>query len=91
MCTPYKPCYEFGSSIWNVDYVGDVRFLRLFREDRQEIFEIGQVAYVKRLKKLGLYSVYERLVRADLIKCWKTFHSATNKGLLDISHWLLTG
>ena len=32
---------------------------------------------------VGLYSVYGRLMRADLIKCWKIFHSEGDIGLFN--------
>ena len=33
------------------------------------------LSYKERLLALDLYSVNGRLLRADLIKCWKIFHS----------------
>ena len=35
------------------------------------------------LKILEFISIFGRLVRADLIKCWKIFHSEVDTGLLD--------
>ena len=61
---------NFCSRIWNVGYLGYVRLLESDqRKGTREIFGIGQFTYVERLKKLSLYSIYDRLVRADLIKC----------------------
>ena len=36
-----------------------------------------------KLKVLDLFSIFGQLVRADLIKCWKIFHSEVDIGLLD--------
>ena len=38
---------------------------------------------MERLKVLELFSIFGRLLRADLVKCWKIFHSEVNIGLLD--------
>ena len=56
----------------------------LFREDGQKRFLGLDNSPMLRLKNLGLYSAYGRLVRADLIKCWKIFHSERNIGMLNI-------
>ena len=74
---------DFWSSIWNMVYLGDVRLLdSVQRRWTRKIFGIGHFSYVDRLKKLGLYSAYCRCVRADLIKCWKIFHSEDDIVLL---------
>ena len=49
----------------------------------REITGIGHLNYVERLKVMGLYSVYGRLMLADLIKCWKIFYSEGDVGLLN--------
>ena len=41
----------------------------------REVAGVGHLNYQERLRTLKLYSVYGRLMRADLIKCWKVFHS----------------
>ena len=38
---------------------------------------------MERQKVLNLFSSFGQLVRADLIKCWKIFHSEVDPGLLD--------
>ena len=35
---------------------------------------MGHLVYRERLEELGLYSMYGRLLRADLIKIWKIFN-----------------
>ena len=80
-----SPIMNYCSGIWNVGYLGDVRLLEFVqRRWTREIFGIGHFSYVERLKKLDLYSVYGRSVRADLIKCWKVFHSKDDIGMLNL-------
>ena len=40
--------------------------------------------YSVRLRRSGLYSVYGRLLRADLIKLWKIFHGFLDEELIEI-------
>ena len=35
---------------------------------------LGEVGYGTCLRRPDLYSVQERLLRADMLKCWKIFH-----------------
>ena len=49
----------------------------------REIANVTHLAYVERLKVLELFSILGQLMRADLVKCWKIFHSEVNIGLLD--------
>ena len=41
------------------------------------------LAYGVRLKTLELFYIFGRLLRADLSKCWKSFHFEVDIGLLD--------
>ena len=80
-----RPVMDFCSSIWNVGYLSHDRLLEsVQRRWTREISGIGQLVYVERLKNLGSYSVYGWLIRADLIKCWKIFHSERGIGMLNI-------
>ena len=38
---------------------------------------------MERLKALELFSIFGKLLRADLIKCWKIFHFEVDIGPLD--------
>ena len=40
----------------------------------QQVADIGHLSYEAGLKKLGLFSIYGRLLWADIIKCRKIFH-----------------
>ena len=70
-----RPILEFGSTVWNTGYLGDLRLLETVqRRWIKHIDGLADLPYADRLKALNLYSVQGRLLRADLIKCWKIFH-----------------
>ena len=46
-----------------------------------QVDDIDYLSYEERLKELGLFSIYGRLLRADVIKCWKIFHGEVDVGL----------
>ena len=50
----------------------------------RQISEVGHLPYTDRLKRIGLYSVGGRLVRADLVKVWKAFHCDIDVGIADL-------
>ena len=71
-----RPLLEFGSCIWKLEYISDMKLLENVQRrltKRNDDFE--QLTYSERLKDLDLFSVERRLLRADVIKCWKTFFS----------------
>ena len=47
-------------------------------------FGVGRWTMGARLRELGLYSVRGRLLRADLIKMWKVFHTGSGTGVLSL-------
>ena len=59
-------------------------FRRVQRRWTREIKRIDHLEYAQRRKQLNLYSVYSTLLRADIIKCWKVFHSEVDVGLCDL-------
>ena len=74
-----RPLLEYCSVLWNVGYIGDMKKLEsIQRRWTREVDVIGELGYQERLRELGLYSVYGRLLRADIMKIWKVF-----KGDLD--------
>ena len=80
-----RPIMDFCSCVWNVGYMMNVRLLEsVQRRWTREIAGIGHLSYQERLRTLRLYSIYGRLLRADLIKCWKVFHSEADVGLQDL-------
>ena len=71
-----RPVIDYGSCLWNVGYLRDVRRLEsLQRRWTREIEGLGGLSYVSRLKEVGLYSVCGRLLRLDVVKIWKSFYS----------------
>lgn len=70
-----RPLLEFASPVWNTGYLGDLRLLEsVQRRWTKRIIGMADVPYSDRLKALNLYSIKGRLIRADLLKCWKIFH-----------------
>lgn len=79
MITLYKshirPLLEFASCVWNTGFMGDLRLLEsVQRSWTRHIEGFTELSYDQRLESLDLYSVQGRLLRADLLKCWKIFH-----------------
>ena len=70
-----RPLIEFGSCVWNTGYLGDLRLLEgVQRRWTKKIRGLEDMSYLSRLRYLNLFSVKGRLLRADLVKCWKIFH-----------------
>ena len=70
-----RPTINFCSSVWNVGYLSDVKLLEsIQRRWSRQVYDIGHLSYEEILKKLGLFSIYGRLLRADIIKRRKIFH-----------------
>ena len=75
---------DFCSNVWNVGYLGDTRLLEsVQRRSTTQRADVSHLAYVERLKVLELFSIFGRVLRADLVKCWKIFHSEVDIGLSD--------
>lgn len=71
-----RPLLEFGSTVWNTGYQGDLKLLEsVQRRWTKEVYGLSDLSYGDRLKNLNLYSVKGRLLRADLIKMWKIFNN----------------
>ena len=69
-----RPILEYCSVIWNLGYLCDMRSLEsVQRRWTREIDGLGHLGYRERLEELGLYSIFGRLLRMDLIKIWKVF------------------
>ena len=70
-----RPIIEYCSCLWNVGYIEDIRLLEnVQRRWTKQIDGLGGLAYHDRLNALKLFSIQGRLLRADLIQCWKIFH-----------------
>ena len=74
-----RPLLEYSSVVWNTGYIGDTKLLEsIQRRWTRNIEGLENLSYGERLKALGLlchlFSVYGRLLKADLIDCWKILH-----------------
>ena len=70
--THVRPLLEFSSPVWNTGYIEDAKLMeRVQRQWTKEIVGLKFLPYSERLKQLDLFSVQGRLLRADLILCWK--------------------
>ena len=73
--THIRPIMEYCSCLWNTGYIGDVRALEsVQRLWTKQVSGLRDMDYGTRLKELNQYSVFGRLLRADLIYYWKLFH-----------------
>ena len=73
--THIRPVLEYASTVWNTGYLQDIRKLEsVQRLWTRQIRGLEEEEYGTRLRELDLYSVKGRLLRADLLKCWKIFH-----------------
>ena len=75
LTTHIRPIIEYCSCLWNTGYIQDLRALeKVQRRWTKQIDGMHDLSYADRLRSLNLYSVQGRLVRADLLQCWKMFH-----------------
>ena len=73
--THIRPILEYASTVWHTGYHLDLKRLEsVQRLWTRNILNLSDVEYEERLQTLNLFSVKGRLLRADLIKCWKIFH-----------------
>ena len=66
--THIRPLLEYGSALWNLGYIGDLKLMEsIQRRWTRAIDSVSHLSYGERLQQLDLYSVYGRLLRADII------------------------
>ena len=82
-----RPILEYCSVLWNVGYLEDTKKLESVQKKwTREVEGLRELRYQERLRELGLYSIYGRLLRADLIKIWKVYRGNLDpelQGLFD--------
>jgi hypothetical protein len=67
-----RPLMDYCSCVWNTGYIGDLRLLEsVQRRWTKNVEGLADMDYASRLRHLGLFSIKGRLMRSDLIKCWK--------------------
>ena len=77
-----RPIIDYCSTVWNVGFLGDARRLEaLQRRWTREVEGMRGLQYESRLRAIGLYSIWGRLLRLDLIKVWKALHDEEGVGL----------
>lgn len=70
-----RPLLEYCSCLWHTGYTGDVKMLEsVQRRWTKRIEGMSLLDYGTRLRNLNLFSVSGRLLRADMLYCWKIFH-----------------
>ena len=80
-----RPILEYCSTVWNTGFLGDMRRLEAVqRRWTREIDGMESLDYPSRLIELRMYSVYGRLLRADLIKIWKVLHLGFGSSLFEL-------
>ena len=73
--THIRPIIEYASTVWHTGYQQDLKRLEAVqRLWTRNIMDVKNMEYGERLKALNLFSVKGRLLRADMIKCWKIFY-----------------
>ena len=73
--THVRPLIEYASCVWNTGYKDDIRRLeRVQRMWTRHVNDLQGLSYGERLRRLDLYSIQGRLLRADLIQYLKIFH-----------------
>ena len=71
-----RPILDFASPIWNLQYTLDLKALEKTQRKWTKLIEgFDSLSYRERLHRLNLYSVKGRLLRYDLIYCYKIFHN----------------
>ena len=75
--TLVQPILEYGCTVWNLGYLGDLKKLeRIQRRWTRAVLGFEGLSYAERLRRLDLFSVQGRLLRADMILTWKIFAGA---------------
>ena len=73
--THIRPIMDYASPLWNTGYVEDTKALEsVQRRWTKKINGFDSLEYQDRLAALRLFSVKGRLLRSDIIYCWKIFH-----------------
>lgn len=74
-CSHVRPIIEYCSCVWFTGYVTDLRVLEsVQRRWTKRVAGMSGLDYRTRLQSLNQFSVQGRLLRSDMIQCWKIFH-----------------
>ena len=71
-----RPLLDFASPVWNTRFSGDLSLLEsVQRRWTKQVYNLSSLSYEDRLASLNLFSIKGRLLRSDLIQCYKIFHN----------------
>ena len=74
-CAHVRPIIEYCSCVWSTGYVTDLRVLESVQwRWTKQVAGMSSLDYGTRLRSLNQFSVQGRLLRGDMIQCWKLFH-----------------
>ena len=80
-----RPIIDYASCVWNTGYMGDLRLLEsVQRRWTKRVTGMSNLDYPTRLRALRQFSVTGRLLRSDIIQCWKIFHGKCFLNPLDL-------
>ena len=83
-----RPIIDFCSPVWNLDFIGDTKALEsVQRHWTKQIEGYSEIPYFERLRGVSLFSVWGRLLRADLVLVWKILQDPSHplRSLLTLS------
>ena len=84
-----RPHLEFAVQAWSPWLKGDIELLeKVQRRALGMVKGLRGVTYAEKLKEVGMYSLYDRRVRGDMIQIWKVIHGQC---ILDSSMLQLAG
>ena len=64
-----RPIMDYCSVVWNNSYLGNTRLLEsVQRRWTREIVTVQHLSYTERLKSVGPYSIYGRMLRVEIVK-----------------------
>ena len=71
--------------MWGTGYLCDLRRLEsVQRSWTKEVDGLGNAEYGSRLRELGLFSIWGRMHRCELVKVWKCFNTEAGTGVLEL-------
>jgi hypothetical protein len=70
--THVRPILDYCSCVWNVGFVGDMHLMEsVQRRWTKQVYGLSNMDCNTRLRALDLFSIWGRLLQAELVKYWK--------------------
>ena len=74
-----RPIIDFASPVWNTGFSGDRDLLEsVQRRWTKQVQNLSTLSYYDRLSNLNMFSIKGRLLRTDLILCYKIFNNLSS-------------